>query len=54
MDFLEEFWEKLNLMEEEDVAIIIEESATLAVQKKGELCLVGKIWNNCAISKAVI
>lgn len=54
MDIIEELWERLNLTEEEDVAINIGDDKLGGVQRKGNLCFIGKIWIDRSIGRSII
>lgn len=47
-------WGNLKLSKEEDVAIELEDEATMEVQKKGKRCLIGKIWTEQSICKNIV
>lgn len=44
MDNMEELWGKLRMIEEEEAIIEITEDEVEHVRRKGDLCLVGKLW----------
>ncbi|XP_042969125.1 uncharacterized protein LOC122301818 [Carya illinoinensis] len=54
MENLQALWGNFRLSEEEDTAITLENEATREVQRKGELCLIGKIWMDRSIGKNII
>lgn len=55
MENLEEMWDRLQLKEEEeDKEIEINDEELERVQRKGDLCLIGKIWVERKISKSTI
>lgn len=47
-------WEMLQLSEEEDTAIDIDDEALEEVTKKGDLCLIGKVWVDRSIERGII
>lgn len=54
MEKIEELWDKLQLIEEEDVAITFDDEGVEEIQKKGDLCLIGKIWMERIINRGII
>lgn len=48
-------WEMLQLTEEEDTAIDMDDEALEEeVTKKGDLCLIGKVWVDRSIERGII
>lgn len=54
MENLEAMWVTLKLMEEEDKEIEITEDEMEDVRRKGELCLIGRVWVDIQIGRGVI
>ncbi|XP_042972758.1 uncharacterized protein LOC122304562 [Carya illinoinensis] len=54
MKKLQEIWENLQLNEDEWVAIDIEGDGIIEVLKRGDRSLIGKIWSERQIGKAVV
>lgn len=54
MEVIEELWNKLQLIEEEEADIEITVEEVESVRKKGDLCLIGKLWVDRVINKGVI
>lgn len=53
MEHIAKMLEKLQLTEE-DTAIDIEDEALEEVTKKGDLCLIGKVWVDRSIGRGII
>lgn len=54
MKNIDELWKKLQLTEEEGNNIDIADEEVEEVQRKGNLCLIGKVWVDRAIGQGVI
>ncbi|XP_035551145.1 uncharacterized protein LOC118349709 [Juglans regia] len=54
MEDLEEQWNKLNLLEEEEAAIVFDEEVGEEISYRGECSLVGKVCMDRTISKEVV
>lgn len=54
MEVIEELWNKLQRIEEEEADIEITVEEVESVRKKGDLCLIRKLWVDRVINKGVI